>query len=441
VTQPKNKVLIVTYYWPPSAGSGVQRWLKFVKYLPAYGWEPYVFTPQNPSFAITDESLLKDVPDEAEIIHFPIWEPYDTFFTVSKWFGKTRSGDPSNVVTGKNQSLIKRVSTWIRGNVFIPDPRVFWVRPSVKFLHDFIADNHITKVVTTGPPHSMHLIGYNLKKKNPGITWLADFRDPWSEWGLLESLRVSKVALKIHRQIEKRVLTSADLVTTITPFYVRQFERLSSRKVHLLTNGYDEDDFVNLKISRSEKFVIRHVGIVNEKCNPRPFMHSVGALVKKDPEFGKDVVVEFIGEVHSDFKADVISDPAVSKVTKFTPSIPHKELLSMYGSSALLLLVLFGYKDAEGYMPGKLFEYLATGLPVLGVGPVEGDAAKLLNESGAGKMCSESDELGVQDFVYGCYQRWKESPIVSPVSAGFSAYSRRKITGDLTRLLGAQVRL
>jgi glycosyltransferase involved in cell wall biosynthesis len=441
VTKNKKKVLIITYYWPPSGGSGVQRWLKFVKYLPQFGWEPYVFTPQNPAFAIQDHSLLRNVPEEAEVIHFPIWEPYETFFSLSRWFGKRKGGKPVDFVSRKDPSLIKKITIWLRGNLIVPDPRIFWVRPSVKFLHDFLSDNHIDKVITTGPPHSIHLIGYFLKKKNHRLVWLADFRDPWSQWGLLDSLRVSGPVRNVHRRLEQKVLTRADIVTTITPFYVRQFEKLGKRKVDLLTNGYDEDDFRELKIVRNEKFLIRHVGIVNEKCDPRPFMTALATLITGSDEFAADVRVEFIGEVHSDFRAFVTKNDVLEPVTTFTPTMPHKELLSIYGSSSLLLLVLEGYRDAEGYMPGKLFEYLATGLPILGVGPVNGDAGYLLQESGAGKMASGSDTKGICDVVMDSYRLWKTD---MPVGTGRSApevFTRKSITGKLIALLDRQVRL
>src|SRR5688572_9799464 len=214
-----KKVLIITYYWPRSGGSGVQRWLKFAKYLPQLGWEPYIFTPENPSVTIRDESLLKDVPAEAEVIRFPIWEPYEYFFKISSAMSQQKSGSAPDLVATKNKSLFQKISTFVRGNFFIPDPRVFWVTPSVKFLHDFLKEREIRTIITTGPPHSLHLIGLKLKKKDPSLQWLADFRDPWSEWGLLDSLNISPLARTLHRRLEKKVLKGADKIITITPFY------------------------------------------------------------------------------------------------------------------------------------------------------------------------------------------------------------------------------
>jgi glycosyltransferase involved in cell wall biosynthesis len=426
----EKKVLIITYYWPPSGGSGVQRWLKFVKYLPSCGVIPYVFTPDNPAFDIRDESLMRDVPEEAEVIRFPIWEPYAAFFKVSGMFGGKKSTKPTDLVSAKKTSLFQQISTWMRGNLLIPDPRVFWVRPSVAFLSDFIRANKISTIITTGPPHSMHLIGYRLRKKNPHIKWMADFRDPWSEWGFLDTLMAGSLAKRIHRRLERKVLQTADVVTTITPFYVRQFTALSGRSVHLLTNGFDEDDFRNLLIQKTDKFIIRHVGIVNEKCNPRPFMQGLKKAMAANSGFAAAVHLDFVGEVHPAFRGYVLEDAMLKAVTSFTPPVPHKELIKLYNTSSLLLLVLEGYKDAEGYMPGKLFEYIATGLPVLGVGPEAGDAADLLGDAHAGKMIRGGDVDSISEELIARYTAWA-APDNLPRNNSLKKYSRKALTENL----------
>jgi glycosyltransferase involved in cell wall biosynthesis len=429
----KKKVLIICYYWPPSGGSGVQRWLKFVKYLPQFGVKPYVFTPANPSFAIKDESLQNDIPAEAEVVHFPIWEPYDLFFKLSG--GKKNKNKPTDFVSTKKKSFFKILSTWVRGNFFIPDPRVFWVRPASTFLERFIREHDIKTVITTGPPHSVHLIGCRLKKKLPDIKWLADFRDPWSEWGFLDSLMVGALARKIHQRLEQKVLSTADTIITITPFYVEQFARLAQRNVALLTNGFDENDFTDLDYRKNKKFLIRHVGIINEKCNPRPFLDAVRELMKTNTAFSDAVLIEFIGEVHSQVKEYIYDSPELRRAVTFTNTIPHKELLKLYGESSLLLLILTGYKDAEGYMPGKLFEYLATGLPIFAVGPSTGNAAALLQEIDAGTMLNSDDYKGMIITLNGKFEQWQnaQEPVVHNTRA--LNYSRRAIAGKLAEMI------
>lgn len=430
-----KKVLIITYYWPPSGGSGVQRWLKFVKYLPSYQWEPHVFTPENPSFAIRDPSLEKDVPQEAEVIRFPIWEPYDIFFKISGWFGPKKQSTPTALVPSRNKTLFQTISTWVRGNLFIPDPRRFWIKPSVSFLTGYIRDNNIQTIITTGPPHSIHLIGLKLKQENRGLRWIADFRDPWSEWGMWDSLMVSKPVRRMHKRLESRVLSSADEIITITPFYVRRFESLARRRVRLLTNGFDEEDFSQMVYSKSDRFLIRHVGIINEKCDPRPFMRALKNEIASDAEFARDVAMEFVGEVHPDFRRYVSENMVLAQVTRFPGAIPHDQLIALYGSSSLLLLILTGYKDGEGFLPGKLFEYFATGLPVLGVGPAAGDAGVLLQETGAGVMVESGDEAGMRKSLRDAYAHWRanEKPVVR--RSQVERFSRRALTGQLADIL------
>ncbi len=425
----EKNVLIITYYWPPSGGSGVQRWLKFVKYLPQFGYTPYVFTPENPSFNLRDESLLNDVPPEAEVIHFPIWEPYGVFQKAS---GKTGG---SMVSTSSNTSIPGRLAVWIRGNLIIPDPRVFWVRPSVKFLNDFIRDKGIKVIITTGPPHSMHLIGWKLRKRNPSLRWIADFRDPWSTWGLLDTLKAGKMARYLHRYLEKAVLQRADKVITITPFYARKFAELGERKVDLVTNGFDEDDFRGMTIRRSQKFLMRHVGTVNEKCDPRPLLLAVKQLASADMGFASAAEVNFIGDVHPEVRAYVAGDPALAKLVTFTAPVSHNELMAYYEESSLLLIILTGYRDAEGYMPGKLFEYLATGLPVLGTGPEDGNAAMMLKETATGTILDgrKTPELVAQ--LSALYAEWVRGDFHTRASAAADKFSRRALTRSLVEII------
>jgi glycosyltransferase involved in cell wall biosynthesis len=308
----------------------------------------------------------------------------------------------------------------------------------VKFLTSFLKDNEIRTIITTGPPHSIHLIGLRLKKINPDLRWLADFRDPWSDWGLLDSLRVGNLARRYHKKMESEVLQAADEIITITPFYARRFETLSSRSVKLLTNGFDEEKLANLHYRKSSEFVIRHVGIVNEKCDPRPFMKAVVQLCKEQPEFARNAKVEFIGEVHPSFKTFVSEIEIVKDITVFTGNIPHRELVALYGSSSALLMVLTGYKDAEGFLPGKLFEYMATGLPILAIGPVDGDAAALLKETGAGEMIASEDLQTMKTKILSQFQSWRDHPEPVVTKAGVKKYSRKEITRTLTELLTSQ---
>lgn len=429
-----KKVLIITYYWPPSGGSGVQRWLKFVKYLPSMGWEPIVFTPENPSFTIQDESLQKEIPTSVEVIKLPIWEPYDIFFKFSKFFGK-KSIQQSDLISTERKSFFQKISTWIRGNFFIPDARVFWVRPSVSFLADFIKSNQIETIITTGPPHSIHLIGLRLKKKINTLKWVADFRDPWSEWDLLDTLSLTSIAKRVHRKQEHEVLTSADCVITIAPFHVARFEELGGRKVNLLTNGFDVDDFASVKRKRTSQFTLRHIGIVDELRDPRPILHSIRELCIIETGFAENVKVEFIGNINSAFRKYVTDDTILKRIVSFRDTIPHDQLLQMYGETDVQLLVLAHTAIAPGNLPGKLFEYLASGNSILGIGPTNGDAAVLLKETNAGIIVERLDHDGIKDVLMKFYSEWRDGK--ADAQQDVSGYSRENLTRQLVRLLNS----
>lgn len=428
-----KRVLIVTYYWPPSGGSGVQRWLKFVKYLTQAGWEPYVFTPENPSFTIQDASLQKDIPASVEVIRFPIWEPYQLFFKMARLLGN-KSPQQADFITIGRKSLLQKVSAWVRGNFFIPDARVFWVKPSVRYLIDFLERNKIDKIITTGPPHSIHLIGLKLKRLNPTLYWFADFRDPWSEWDLLDTLSLTWWARRRHKKLERTVLTLADEVITIAPYHVQRFEELSGRHVHLITNGFDEDDFSGIVHCKTEKFTVRHIGIVDELRDPKPFMVAVKTLCQEHGEIANKIVIEFIGKINSSFKYFVKADPVLAPITRFVDHLPHDQLLKLYGATDLQLLVLAHTVIAPGNLPGKFFEYLASGNPILAIGPVLGDAGRILKQSEAGSIREREDAHGIATDLFNYYSTWRNGEKVQ--SKGSALYSRKNLTNQLIHLLG-----
>ncbi|MEQ8303629.1 MAG: glycosyltransferase family 4 protein [Cyclobacteriaceae bacterium] len=427
-----KKVLIVTYYWPPGGGSGVQRWLKFVKYLTRLGWEPIVFTPENPLSTVNDSSLLNDVPDSMEVIKLPIWEPYDLFFRLQKIFGKKNAAAADFISTGK-KSLFQRISSWLRGNLFIPDARIFWVKPSVKFLDDFIKSNEITRVVTTGPPHSMHLIGMRLKQLHPVIHWVADFRDPWSEWDLLDTLSLTSWARAHHRKLEKEVLVDADRVVTIAPYHVDRLKNLGGRAVDLITNGFDHEDFVSVVHKQNEQFTIRHIGVVDELRDPRPVMEVIKKICIDQPDLIDKIRIEFIGSVNSNFKDYVAQHSALVVITSFRDHMPHDRLLEVYGTTDLQLLVLAHTAIAPGNLPGKFFEYMASGNPILAIGPTDGDAAKVLKETNSGRIFEHADSVGIEEAILDFYRRWESGH--GHEVGDVSKYSREAIAKQLIELL------
>jgi hypothetical protein len=424
-----NKVLIVTYYWPPFGGSGVQRWLKFVKYLPSFGYQPFVYTPENPFVEIQDASLLKDVPAEAEVIKLPIWEPYQLFH---KFSGKKKQTD--FVSTGKT-SFFQKAALFVRGNFFIPDARKFWVKPSVLFLDDFLKSNQINTIITTGPPHSMHLIGLKLKQKNPTLKWVADFRDPWSEWDLLDTFSLTDWARKRHRLLERKVLTTADEVITIAPYHQQRLETLSGRKVNLITNGFDEDDFKDIAHQPTVKFTLRHIGVVDELRDPRPIMEVLSELINQGQLSKDEIMVEFIGNVNSRFVNDIQEDQVLHSITSFVPHLPHSEVLKRYGTTDVQLLVLAHTAIAPGNLPGKFFEYLASGNFIIGIGPEDGDAATILKQVGAGSIMERTNKKDLKKIILERYVQWRNPVTKNKLHA--SVFSRKSLTQQLAKILAS----
>lgn len=421
----QKKILIITYYWPPCGGSGVQRWLKFVKYLPQFGWTPYVCTPENPAFNLRDESLLKDVPEEAEVLRLPIWEPY-------RLLGKlTSQKEESPVVFPKTRkSWASLVSTFIRGNFFIPDPRIFWVKPASRFLEDLIQQEKISHMVTTGPPHSVHLIGLRLKKRIPSVKWIADFRDPWSEWHLLDDFLTTRPVKEIHRYLERKIITRADAVLTVTPYLAQRFSMRGGRKITCITNGYDDEDFIGIDYHRTDHFTIRHVGLLRDAG---PFMNAFKNAVAANEDFGRLARIEFIGVVHDDFRKRVQEDKTLRHRVNFMPYIPHEQLKTVYSKTDLLLLVIPDVPLARGYLPGKLFEYLACCRPVIGLGPEDGDAAEVLKNTGSGSMAGWKNVTGLTNLLLGYFRQWQNGDNLITTNA--ARYSRKNLTADLVNML------
>lgn len=264
-----KKALIITYYWIPSGGSGVQRWVKFVKYLRDFGWEPVIYAPENADYPVIDASFEDDVPADITVIRHPIWEPYALY---RKFTGKKDKAIQTGFVTdAKQESWKDKLSVWLRGNLFIPDPRVCWVGTSVRFLKKYLKANPVDVIITTGPPHSVHLIGRRLKKQFPALPWVADFRDPWTGIFYYKDLRLSLPADLRHRQLEKITIAEADLTLVVSAHMQREFthHHQQHKQIAVVANGYDEEDFKQEAVEPDEQFVITHTGLLTEKQNPQ----------------------------------------------------------------------------------------------------------------------------------------------------------------------------
>jgi len=419
-----KKVLIITYYWPPAGGSGVQRWLKFSKYLPENGWKPYIFTPDSPSFDVKDEDLLSDIHIETEIWKTPIWEPYTL---KEKLFGKSESSN-AGIIQDKS-STKNKIMNWVRGNFFIPDPKVFWVRPSIKLLSKKIKEEGITHLVSTGPPHSMHLIALGLKKQNPDLKWVADFRDPWSELDLLNDFHLTKKSRQKYRKLEQEVLRISDVCLTVSETWVESFKVLGSRNVKLITNGFDEDDFA-VKEKENDKFIIGHFGLLNHLRNPKNLWKTLHDLCDENPDFNEKLEIRLSGNIDTEVLQNITQYFHLKNKVKVLGYLSHKEVLNQYNDSSVLLLLLFNSESGIGNYPGKLFEYFAAKRPILAFGPTESDTQKLMNRTKSGNYHYYED-VNIKENIISLFEN-KEEFIISDEINNFT---RKKLTRKLSVLL------
>ncbi|MDO5105742.1 glycosyltransferase family 4 protein [Capnocytophaga sp.] len=423
-----KKVLIITYYWKPAGGPGVQRWLKFVKYLRDFGIEPIVYTAENPMYPMIDTQIGNDLPKDIQIIKQPIWEPYGLASLFSK---KKTQKISSGIIPRKKMTLTEKIMLWVRGNFFIPDARKFWVKPSVNFLSKFIQENDIQTIITTSPPHSIHLIGCHLKAKFPQLKWITDFRDPWTSIGYHKDLRLTQWAAQKHKFLEKKILQSSDLVIT-TSFKTRdEFSRLTDKPIEVITNGYDIHNQGKAKLS--ETFLVAHIGSLLSDRNPKILWKVFADLVKENPNFARDFQLCFAGKISQDVEDDIAAYGLANFVVN-KGYVSHNEAIELQQTSQILLLIEIDSTETQGIIPGKLFEYMISERPILAIGPENWDAAKIVKETNTGHFATYADEQKIKEIISQWYLAYKNKSLKSnPI--GLLPYSRKKLTEKLATLI------
>ena len=424
----KRKTLVITYYWPPAGGPGVQRWLKFVKYLPDFGVQPVVFIPKNPNYPIIDESLASEVSNDVTVINHPINEPY-------KWAGIFSNKSSKTISKGiisdsKEQSFIEKMMLYVRGNFFIPDARVGWVKPSVSFLLEYIKKENIDTIITTGPPHSVHLIGLQLQQKL-GIKWLTDFRDPWTTIGYHKQLKLSQASKKKHKSLEKQVLNTADQVI-VTSFATKQdFQCITDKPIEVITNGYDDEDAVDFKMDT--KFTLSHIGSLLSKRNPEILWQVLSELVIESDDFSKDFQLNFVGSVSENVMIS-IKNSGLSNYINEVGYISHKQAIEYQKKSQLLLLIEIDSEDTKCIIPGKLFEYMISNRPIVAIGPRDSDVEKIIKDTNTGNYFNYSDYESLKRIILEHYKAFQNKTLQShPI--GLQKYHRKALTESLANLL------
>ena len=425
-----QKVLIITYYWPPAGGPGVQRWLKFVKYLRDFEVEPIVYVPKNPHYPIIDKSFEAEIPSGITIIKQPINEPYQLAGIFSKKESKTIS---SGIIKDeKQQGFLQKMMLWVRGNLFIPDARMLWVKPSVKFLSAYLNENTIETIITTGPPHSLHLIGKQLKE-NLKLNWIADFRDPWTKIGYHQKLKLTKASQEKHLRLEREVLQTADHILTTSFTTKKDFSKITKKPITVITNGFDDDEVEEVMLA--EKFRLSHIGSLLSERNPQELWKALQELVAEKEDFANDLELVLAGKV-SETVVSSIKEHHLGKYLIEKGYLSHEESLIQQRKAQVLLLIEIDKEETQGIIPGKFFEYVKANRPILAMGPKNWDVIRLLEETQAGKYFNYTSKEEIKQQVYAWYQEYKSGKLrVNSSAEKIEQFHRKKLTEKLANVI------
>jgi len=424
----QKKLLIITYYFPPAGGPGVQRWLKFVKYLPEFGVQPIVYIPENPTYPIIDEGLRSQISDKVIILKNKIWEPYQLASVFSK--NKTKKISSGIFPHKKKQTFLDKTFLWIRGNLFIPDARVFWVKPSVSYLEKYIQENDIDIIVTSGPPHSLHLIGSELKQKL-NVKWFADFRDPWTTIGYHKALRLSGYAAKKHKELEQKVLNAADKVIVTSKTTKTEFQAITNKPITVITNGYDVENVE--KQTLDSKFTLAHIGSFLSDRNPNFLWECLVELLTEIPNFKSHLEIKLIGAVSQEV-LDSIEDFKLKGYLNLLGYVSHHEAISHQKKSQVLLLIEINSEDTKSIIPGKLFEYMVSNRPIIAIGPQGSDFADIIKETNTGVFFDYTEKEKLKSVILDFYNQFLEGKLQAN-GVGLQQYSRKNLTKQLVQLI------
>jgi glycosyltransferase involved in cell wall biosynthesis len=424
----QKKLLIITYYFPPAGGPGVQRWLKFVKYLPEFNIQPIVYVPENPTYPIIDEGLVNEISDKVVVLKNKIWEPYQLASVFSK--KKTRKISSGIFPHQKKQTFLDKTFLWVRGNLFIPDARVFWVKPSVSYLEKYIRENNIDTIVTSGPPHSLHLIGLELKQKL-NVKWFADFRDPWTTIGYHKALRLSDYAAKKHKNLEHKVLNSADTIIVTSKTTKTEFQAITDKPISVITNGYDVENVE--KQTLDSKFTLAHIGSFLSDRNPAFLWECLIELLQEIPDFKLHLEIKLIGAVSQEV-LDSLENFNLSSYLNLLGYVSHHEAIAHQKKSQVLLLIEINSEDTKSIIPGKLFEYMVSNRPIIAIGPQGSDFADIVKETNTGVFFDYSEKTKLKSVILDFYNQFLEGKLQAN-GVGLQQYSRKNLTKQLAQLI------
>jgi len=415
-----NKVLIISYYWPPKISPGVFRWYYFSKYLPNYGYKPIVFTPLTSKV----NNSRNQFDNNIDLIKRKIFDPSDILSSLFKT-------NINKGILSSSNSILNNFLSWIRINFFIPDSRIFWVKPSVNYLKKYIENNNIKTIITTGPPHSIHLIGLKIKEIL-NINWIADFRDPWSSWDILQAMKPNNIIINKHKELEKKILKNANKVIVTNPNLYSEFLNIiDANKLELLTNGTLL--FKSKKQYGSKKFKISYLGLLNKFRFPKVFFNVLKELIIKNDEIDKDIEIFISGTIDKSIYNYLINDSILKTKINYVQNVEYENTFHHFNSSSLLLLLL--NKKSINTTPTKVFDYATSGTPVLTLGEKKDkNMDLLLRELSLEKIVSYSDKISIEKTILRSYKNFKLN-IKNKPSENIKKYDRKYLAEKLSKIL------
>lgn len=429
-----NKILIISYYWPPSGGVGVQRILKFVKYLPKYGIIPEVVTVREDkaSYPSEDINLFKDVPSEVKVHRTDTKEPFAVY---SKLLGK--KSIPTGFSNESNPTSFQKFSRFIRGNLFIPDARIGWNKYSYSEAKKIIEKENIKTILTTSPPHSTQLVGLKLKNEfGKNIKWIADLRDPWTDIHYYKEFRHTLPAKKKDHNYERTVLENADRIISVSDEFGKMFasksDKIDPAKIYTITNGFDESDFGMESNSPENEFVITVTGTMPENYNPFAFIDVLKETVDEFPEV--KFKLRLVGNA-ADSVTEYIINCGLKENLEIIPTVAHEKAIEYLFNSSALFLVIPQFKNEKGLIPAKLFEYLASRKPVICLGPLDCEAAKIIDKCGAGKTFNRDMNNQLFEYMKELVLKWKADKNIDVENKLLNTYTRFYQAGQLAGII------
>ncbi|MFL5729583.1 MAG: glycosyltransferase [Cytophagaceae bacterium] len=428
---PGKRVLFITYYWPPAGGIGVLRCLKIVKYIREFGWEPVVYTAKDAQYSVLDETNNKHIPENLEVLKHPIIEPFNFYKMIT---GRKKDAPLLNVLNANEgkTGLMHDLSVWVRSNFFIPDARSLWINPSVKFLLKYLKDHPVDAIFTDGPPHTNTMIASIIKEKT-GIPWLADFQDPWTQVDYYQLLKLTRWADRKHRRLEQQAFKNADKMTIVSPTWKKDLESIGARNVSVIPWGYDDADFTDEPVPLSSRFLISHLGLMGSDRNPDLLFKAIAQLAEENENFRKNIELRLIGSVDRSIR-EAIEKYKVGAYVKVESQISRKDSLALMRQSQVLLLLLNKADNAQGRIPGKLFEYMRSRRPILSFGPQGCDVENILTETRAGMNIQYENYEQIFSALKELFVKFERQELEDNKTS-LEAYSIRNLTGQIAGFL------